>query len=239
MAVEVQAVRSTHKPIAEAQARVSVNSILFCNCSGVLQAEVPAVKKQSSYISQFLILRPSLLPGSHSPLFAYRAHPLCRQLTKVHLSLSCQVIKIHKLVASPVYPAMYLPDKFVSSCAVLDTDVCLKDVTFGCPHLLSSNLPKKGELKCQPDSPFSSKNDIISQTFISQEYTFSTDKHLPGIMDSEICPFCITFYCLCKNNMLSPRTTTIHNYCFLQFLLRHGPVGDFQPSQFSSVQRLS
>ena len=34
MAVEVQPVRSTCKPIAQAQARISINSTLFCNCSG-------------------------------------------------------------------------------------------------------------------------------------------------------------------------------------------------------------
>jgi len=115
------------------------------------------------------------------------------------------------------FSCIYLPDKFVSSCAVLDADVCLKAVTFDCPHPLSSNLPKGGELTCQPNSPDSSKNDILSQTstilFISQEYMFSTNTYLVSWVPSYV--FFAKIICCLPQFALTFIYTTIAfcNFC--------------------------
>lgn len=136
---------------------------------------------------------------------------------KVRISLSLQISKIYKTGDKPESPAIYLPDKFVSSCAVLDADVCLKAVTFDCPHPLSSNLPKGGELTCQPNSPDSSKNDILSQTstilFISQEYMFSTNTYLVSWVPSYV--FFAKIICCLPQFALTFIYTTIAfcNFC--------------------------
>ena len=82
---------------------------------------------------------------------------------KVYFTLFPQVSRIHKIVAKPVSPAIYLSHNFVSS-AVLGAEVCLAAFTFDCPP--SPQQYPQGrrihKLTQQPHSPFN-----------SQEYTYS------------------------------------------------------------------
>lgn len=91
MAVEVQAVRSTRKPIAEAQARVSLNSILFCNCSGRCSASKSAHCKETKLLH--------LLVPSTVSLPYFQGH-----------ILSC----LHIMCASPLQVVDKSPSFFVS-----------------------------------------------------------------------------------------------------------------------------